>query len=129
SAGLLARGGRHWLAVLLAAVAIGAVALVYLAALPALFARLLSLPDAARIVVSIALIGPLGFAMGVPFPTGLARLAQSAAAFVPWAWGVNACASVVAAVLATLLAIEFGFDAVIVLAVALYAIAAAAAWR
>ncbi len=45
---------------------------------------------------------------------------------IPWAWGVNACASVVAAILATVLAIHLGFGAVIVLAVVLYALAAAA---
>jgi hypothetical protein len=129
SARFLDGGGPRPSPVLLAAAAIGAIALVYLTALPPLFARLLSLPDAARIVVSIALIAPLALAMGIPFPTGIARLAQDAAALVPWAWGVNACASVVAAVLATVLAIEFGFAAVVVLAVALYAIAATVAWR
>jgi hypothetical protein len=43
---------------------------------------------------------------------------------VPWAWGINGFASVVSAVLATLLAIEFGFNVVIVLALLLYALAA-----
>lgn len=113
----------------LAAVAIGVVSLVYLAALPPLFAWLLPLPDAARIAISITLVAPLAVAMGVPFPAGLARLAPQASALVPWAWGLNACASVVAAVLATLLAIHFGFAVVVVLAVLLYGVAAAAAWR
>jgi hypothetical protein len=40
-------------------------------------------------------------------------------------WGINACASVVSAVLATLLAIHLGFTAVLFLAVALYGVAAA----
>ena len=47
---------------------------------------------------------------------------------MPWAWGINGCASVVSAVLATLLAIEFGFTVVVALAVALYLVAAAV-WR
>ena len=42
----------------------------------------------------------------------------------PWAWGGNACTSGVAAVAATLLAMNLGFGAVLVLAVALYAVAA-----
>ena len=33
---------------------------------------------------------------------------------IPWAWGVNACASVVAAIGAALFAVQFGFNAVIV---------------
>ncbi len=64
--------------------------------------------------------------MGMPFPLGLARTAERAPSLVPWAWGVNGCASVVAAILATLLAIHLGFAVVVVLAVLLYAVAAAA---
>jgi hypothetical protein len=47
---------------------------------------------------------------------------------VPWAWAINGCASVLSAILATILAIHFGFTVVVALAVALY-IAAAAAFR
>ena len=128
SARLRAGGRRRPRPATLAAAAIGALSLVYLAALPSLFGLLLSLPDAARIAISVALIAPLAFAMGVPFPTGIARLAPGAPALIPWAWGVNACASVVAAVGATVLAIHLGFAAVVVLAVGLYAVAAAI-WR
>lgn len=111
-----------------AVVVIGALSLLYLAALPSIFRVLMPLPDAARIALSIALIAPLAFAMGIPFPTGLARLAQMAGegeALIPWAWGINACASVVAAILATLLAIHLGFALVVATAVVLYTIAAA----
>ena len=45
--------------------------------------------------------------------------------FIPWAWAVNGCASVIAAVLATLVAIHFGFAAVVLTALVLYALAAA----
>jgi len=60
----------------------------------------------------------------MPFPLGLRRLSRSAPGFVPWAWGINGFASVVSAVLATLLAIELGFNVVIVLALVLYGLAA-----
>ena len=71
SARLRAVDGRRWIhPTILAAVVIGAIALGYLAVLPALFDWLLPLPDAARILISIALIAPLAFAMGIPFPTG-----------------------------------------------------------
>lgn len=43
---------------------------------------------------------------------------------MPWAWAVNACASVVSAVAATVLAIHFGFNAVVLIACALYVLAA-----
>jgi hypothetical protein len=63
--------------------------------------------------------------MGMPFPLGLRRVAEQAPDFVPWAWGINGFASVVSAVLATLLAIHFGFTIVIVLAMIIYIAAAA----
>ncbi|MEE8114632.1 MAG: hypothetical protein V3T23_09785, partial [Nitrososphaerales archaeon] len=70
------------------------------------------------------LIAPLAFCMGMPFPIGLKRLADSAPDFIPWAWGINGFASVISASMATLLAIEFGFTVVLLLALGLYAAAA-----
>jgi uncharacterized membrane protein len=64
--------------------------------------------------------------MGMPFPLGLADTAIGAPELVPWAWGINGCASVLSAVLATLLAIHFGFSWVVILALVLYGIAAGA---
>ena len=109
-----------------AVAAIAAVASAYLVALPPLFAALRPAPDAAKIALSIALIAPLAFAMGMPFPLGLARLARRAPGWIPWAWAINGCASVVSAVLAIVLAIHLGFTAVVGLAVALYIVAALA---
>ena len=110
--------------VTIAVAAIAVLALFYVKLLPVVFAAFIGFPDVARIALSLALIAPLAFFMGMPFPMGLKRLSRSAAGFVPRAWGINGFASVVSAVLATLLAIEFGFNAVIVLALVLYAIAA-----
>ena len=45
---------------------------------------------------------------------------------VAWAWGINGYASVISAALATLLAIEFGFGAVVLMALSLYLAAALA---
>ncbi len=108
-----------------AVAAIGILSLIYLVVLPGVFRLLMPLPDALKIMLSIMLIAPLAFAMGMPFPLGLAHTARRAPSLVPWAWGVNGCASVVAAILATLLAIHAGFGVVIVLAVLLYALATA----
>ncbi|KAA1001772.1 SAM-dependent methyltransferase [Paraburkholderia panacisoli] len=106
--------------------AISVISLLYLAILPTLFRLLMFLPDPTRIAIAALLVAPLAFAMGIPFPLGLGRVAASAEALVPWAWGINACTSVVAAVLATVLAIHLGFAAVIVIAILLYVVAAAA---
>jgi hypothetical protein len=109
--------------------AIAGISGLYAFLLPVLLPIVAALPDAVRIAIGVALILPLGFAMGMPFPAGLARVAASGERLVPWAWGVNACASVIGAIAATLAAIHFGFTAVLVAAIALYAAAAACAPR
>ena len=124
---LRARGGPD--ALPLAVVAIAILSIVYGFGLPILFARLVALPDAARILLSLALIAPLALFMGMPFPLVLARLRARAPDFVPWAWGINGCASVASAILATLLTIGLGARAVVLIAAALYLLAAASVRR
>ena len=78
----------------------------------------------ARAAAGLLGIAPLAFAMGLPFALGLARLARTAPAFVPWAWGLNGCASVIAAIAALLLAMAVGLRATLLCGLALYALAA-----
>jgi MFS family permease len=123
------RQSRRWQAaskVTLAVIAMGAISLLYLAMLPNLFQQLIHLRDAAKILISIALIAPLAICMGVPYPTAMTRLAETGEQAIPWTWAINGFASVVGAVLATLLAIHLGFAAVILLAVLIYALACVA---
>jgi len=120
---LRARGGPD--ALPLVAGAIATLSIAYVFGLPVLFARLMALPDAARIVLSLALIAPLALFMGMPFPLVLARLRERAPDFVPWAWGINGCASVASAILATLLTIGLGARTVVLVAAGLYLLAAA----
>ena len=100
------------------------ISLTYLMILPEVFSALIHLPDTAKIAISVALIAPLAICMGMPFPTGTMRLAKTGRDSAPWAWAINGFASVVGAVLATLLAIHLGFAAVIILAVLIYGLAA-----
>ncbi|MDO9046426.1 MAG: SAM-dependent methyltransferase [Methylobacter sp.] len=85
---------------------------------------LLKTGSLSRYLFSIVLIAPLGFCMGMPFPMALAKISQITPALIPWAWGINGCASVISAILATLIAMQFGFTVLIFLAVVLYGIAA-----
>jgi hypothetical protein len=110
-------------ALTLVALGIALVALSYLLLLGPIFEALIALPDWAKIMISLGLIAPLACLMGMPFPLGLARVARESEDLLPWAWGINGCASVVASILATLLAIHFGFAVVVSLAVALYLLA------
>ena len=112
-------------AIQLSVVSIIALSLLYVLILPRVFDSLLSLTDVAKILVSLGLIAPLAFFMGMPFPLGLSRVWSEARALVPWAWGVNGCASVLSAILATLIAMTWGFSTVVLAAGLLYAVAAA----
>ena len=94
-----------------------------------LTAAALALPDLARVLISLALVAPLAFVMGMPFPLGLRRLAGADPAAIPWAWGINGTASVLSSMLATLVAVHFGFSVLVALAAALYVAAAAAGLR
>jgi spermidine synthase len=120
---------REFSPVAVAVAGIAGMTLLYVVLLPLLFRQLIGLADGIKVVLSVLLIAPLAFCMGMPFPIGLSRLADSAPDFIPWAWGINGFASVISAALATILAIEFGFTTVVLLALGLYATAAAITWN
>jgi hypothetical protein len=90
---------------------------------PQLVNAALGWPALARVAVVAASLAPLAVLMGLPFPLGLAWLEARAPHLVPWAWAINGCASVVAAVLAAILALSFGFTAVLLLGTGAYALA------
>jgi len=90
---------------------LGCVAL--LAALLALVATqtmtaLLWLPIQLKIALTVAMIAPLGFVMGMPFPAALRRLEEWHAPSVRWAWSLNAASSVLGSVGALMCAIYLG---------------------
>ena len=80
-------------------------------------------PIALKMLYSILLICPIAVLMGMPFPVALSELGESNRELIPWAWAINGCASVISAVLAALIAVDYGFTVVIVVAVLLYVIA------
>lgn len=83
-----------------------------------------ALPFAAKVLISVALIGPLGFVMGMPFPTGLTLLESIMPASVRWAWAINAASSVMGSAAAMFLAIYIGLKLTLIVGGLFYA----AAW-
>ncbi|MGD8481712.1 MAG: SAM-dependent methyltransferase [Gammaproteobacteria bacterium] len=79
-----------------------------------------ALPMATKVFLVLVFVAPLAFAMGQLFPSAMAALSVRDPDLVPWAWAVNGCASVVGAVLATVLAVVIGFDGCMLAALALY---------
>jgi hypothetical protein len=100
---------------------LAAAILLYPLVLPLLFQALLGAPLAVRLLATAFSLAPLGFLMGIPFPGGLVWLRGSAPDLIPWAWGINGCTSVVASVLAALVALAAGFSWVLIASALAYA--------
>lgn len=77
----------------------------------------------AKLLITALTIGLPGFFMGMPFPMGLQLVDKKQEQQVPWAWGINGCVSVISTSLATVIAVEFGFTAVLLLAAGAYLLA------
>jgi len=126
----LPRAEMGWIPLIAILVALVA----YVFVLPGLLPAWVGLALGSRFVVSGALLIPLGFVMGMPFPTGLRALAGRTAAgsrasleatdnAVEWAWAMNAAASVLGSVLAMVIAIQFGLTVTLVCGALAYLLA------
>ena len=106
----------------LTGVFLGIAALVVLLAAIAspLTGALVGLPLALKIILTIVLIAPAGFLMGVPFPSGLARLEKRHKPSVRWAWSLNAASSVLGSAGAIFLAIYLGLRETLLIGAVLY---------
>jgi hypothetical protein len=99
--------------------------------LPHLLHALLGLSLLARSAVTLLLIAPIGFLMGIPFPSGLAWIESSPIKashlntqwMTAWVWAVNGASSVVASILASLLSLSFGFRLTLGIGIVCYALA------
>ena len=101
--------------------AIVMVVLILVFVLPVLLPLLVGVHFILKLMISALLLVPLGFAMGMPFPTGLRALASAPSPQFPapetasdnsveWAWAMNAASSVLGSVLAMVIAIRFGLN-------------------
>ncbi|NNK57152.1 MAG: hypothetical protein HKP44_07565 [Desulfofustis sp.] len=111
---------RHWLIGL----AIALLAVVYLVFLDTVLGMAEGVHLTARLAIVMAVIGPLALLMGMMFPLGMKRLGFGQSRMIPWAWSVNGFTSVLATLLAPLLAMHWGFAAVGWTAAACYGLAA-----
>ena len=94
--------------------------------LPEITDGLLGSALAVRVIVAFLVLAPLGLCLGMFMPLGLGAVADSSPhprEYVAWGWAVNGFASVIGAVLTTMLAMTFGFNVVLGLALLAYLIA------
>ena len=102
---------RFW--AVLIGVTVSVIAVAFIAA--PLTTALVWLPMPAKAAITVLLVAAPAFLMGMPFPTGLARLEQMHHASVRWAWSLNAAASVLGSASAICLGIYLGLRLTIVL--------------
>ena len=98
-------------------------AIVYPLLLPHLFEATLNFSFPGRIILTVITLFPLGMLLGVPFPRGIMWVGQIGPELTPWVWAVNGCASVISAVLAAMIALTWGFSAVVWSAALAYGLA------
>jgi hypothetical protein len=108
----------------LAVAGVVATLLFYIFALPNLMNQLLDASMFVRVIVSMLIIAPGAFFLGMPFPTAISALTKSKERLIPWAWGMNGALSVTGSTLATILTVSFGFHVVLFVALGVYVVAA-----
>ena len=78
-----------------------------------------------RVLLSVATLAPLGLCLGAFMPIGIATISEltpHAREYVAWGWAVNGFFSVISSVLATILAMSFGFSVVLGIALCVYVV-------
>ena len=75
-----------------------------------------------RIVLAVLLLAPLGFVLGMPFPSGIRVVRDRCPQLLPWAWAINGFLSVFSSIGCITLSMAIGFSAVLVVAAAVYLI-------
>jgi hypothetical protein len=110
-------------------VTIAAALLLYAFMLPAILNSLVGAAFGVKLLTSGVLLVPLGFVMGMPFPTGLGALCSPGTGrpdsnAVEWAWAMNAAASVLGSVLAIIIAMQYGLTLTLICGAGTYSLAA-----
>jgi hypothetical protein len=140
SSGLGSLASHRWLPdarrVWFAIVVITLIVLAYVVVLPVLLRAGIGLAFGIKLALSAVLLVPLGFVMGMPFPTGLRAMAPGSEAIadaemgaagdrnrVEWAWALNAASSVLGSVMAMFIAIQWGLRTTLLTAAGCYLVA------
>jgi hypothetical protein len=96
----------------------------YALGLSSIFGAFLHFDLMPRILIAVAAQVPIGLALGMFMPIGVACISRHHPRLVPWAWGVNGIGSVAGTTLAAVLAMSWGFAVVKACAALLYIIGA-----
>ena len=87
---------------------------------PQVVEKCIALPLFVRILVTGAVLAPVGLLLGIPFAYGIKILDRFNPSIVPWAWAVNGCLTVIGSILTVILSMNFGFNVAMSFAVIVY---------
>ena len=76
-----------------------------------------------RILAAVALVFPVGFFLGMPFPLGILTIEHQPRGAIAWAWAMNGLFTVVGGLASVLLSLYFGFQVTLVAATLVYVLA------
>ena len=95
---------------------------------PSIFNKYLAEDFSTRVIISIIMLFPLGFVMGLPFPLGLRRITETSSStheqrlITAWAWGMNGYTTVIGSASTVFIAVYFGFKAALFAGLLVYII-------
>lgn len=101
---------------------IAGLGILYVFLLPSIIYSALAEPFQIKAALSIGVLAPIGFLMGMPLPTGMRLLKVHRPDFIPWMWAINGAFSVLGAVLAIALGIMYGSSFAMILGAMVYLI-------
>ena len=102
---------------------IAGLGVLYVFFLPSIIYSALAESIEIKAAISIGVLAPIGFLMGMPLPTGMRLLKVHRPDFIPWMWAINGAFSVLGAVLAIALGIMYGSSFAMIFGVLVYLIA------
>ncbi len=84
---------------------------------------LLATPLAVRLIAAAALVFPVAFFMGMPFPLGVLAVQDLSRAAVAWGWGMNGLFTVIGGLASVVVSVNYGFRAALIVGLMIYALA------
>ena len=88
-----------------------------------LFDSLLELRTIVRMLASVAVIFPVAFFLGMPFPMGVLTIEHKPTGTVAWAWALNGLFTVAGGIFCAVFSVYFGFIATVTVSMLAYVLA------
>jgi spermidine synthase len=104
----------------LGTIVIGTAIVIWLTCTHVLEPRAMQFPLSIRAAITLVGLLPVGILLGLPFPTAVREVQKLNPKFIAWAWGVNGVTSVLASIIAIVVAMRMGFTLVVWIAAGIY---------